>query len=502
MEQTPASTDTPIQPNHDMRGWRMHIIFDAAKINALREMSLPLVPALHETIHYERLKSTTREVIISKLAKPVVKYLEDRVQLKSRMMSYANFIWSTHMFGGKPRANLDSVVAFTKDEPQFLYQEFPLDGFVGHCAGPDTPLTLKITKNAEFYVQAAGSQARDTELGDAFRQRFNGLPAEQRIVQPHVVDAREEADWLLKNLQFQVRKHPKSGAHVLQVMKKDGNTGDPLPPQDSTPWDELAAYILATEVHDVDLLSTFTDLAGLLLPWGYVLCNQFDWSGDNAFKASYTFNRESRPPADEPLILHPDPLVAVVGAGSTAHQIEVAPLGTAPLNWGFEGVGHGTLKPKGYLCDYSAPSKPQIHRADNSLCDEPTATKASFDTPIRIDRVLTGTGSLPLTSTFVILNDVPNLFIKTELAQGRLKLRFFYIQKGKEIEVPPDQTKWTVLAGGGYVNQAGIFTPNLLSRFAVVQAMMEGQTDWYWAYIIVPVPLMTAEAFVAQWNKA
>lgn len=138
MEQTPASTDTPIQPNHDMRGWRMHIIFDAAKINALREMSLPPIPALHEIIHYERLKSTTREVIISKLAKPVMKYLEDRVQLKSRMMSYANFIWSTHMFGGKPRANLDSVVAFTNNEPQFLYQEFPLDGFVGHCAGPDT----------------------------------------------------------------------------------------------------------------------------------------------------------------------------------------------------------------------------------------------------------------------------------------------------------------------------------------------------------------------------
>jgi hypothetical protein len=98
----------------------------------------------------------------------------------------------------------------------------------------------------------------------------------------------------------------------------------------------------------------------------------------------------------------------------------------------------------------------------------------------------------------------PNFFFKTELSQGRVKLRFCYIDKKtkQDVEVPADRIKWTVLAGQGKVSQEGIFSPSLLSRYTVIQAEKIDPDDWYWAYIILPIPLMTAEAFVDQWNKA
>ena len=499
-------TQVPIQPDHDMRGWRIHVIFDAATINTARERLIgSKPPVLHETIQYERLRSTNREQVICDLATPFVQYLQDRVRVTSRMMSYINFIWSAPTFGGKPRASLDRVVAFTKNEPQFLYQEFPLDGFVGHCAGPGAKLTLKVDREkSSFYIQATGSEQPDVELADIFRQRFDGLSDEQRIIQPYNVEAAAQSSWLLSQLRFYLRKHPTSGAHVLYIVNGSSDKGS-FPAQDSTPWDKLAVYMPYAEMPDPIYYNDFTDLAHLLLPPSYVLCDKIDVIENHVHKMSYRFlyanAQQAQPQA--PLSFHADPLVAAVSAGSTAHKVEVKPQGTATPRWELDGGGHGSLKPNGYTCEYSAPAKPEVCLADNSLTQEPTATRTSFEEPVRIDRVITGFAVLPLISTFVVLNTVPNFFFKTELVQGRLKLRFCYIdfKTGKEAEAPASMTEWKVLAGDGKVDQTGIFTPGLLSRFTVIQAVVDDPINWYWAYIIVPVPLMTAETFVAQWNK-
>jgi len=498
-------THAPIQPDHDMRGWRIHVIFDAATINVARERLIgSKPPVLHETIHYERLRSATSELVTCELATPFVQYLQDRVRVCSRMMSYANFIWSAPVIGGKPRANLDRVVAFTKNEPQFLYQEFPLDGFVGHCAGPGAALTLKVGKDSSFYIQATGSQVPDIELADIFRQRFNALPDEQRIIQPYKVEAAAQSNWLLSQLRFYLRKHPTSGAHVLYIVNGNSSTGS-FPAQDSTPWDKLAVYMPLTEMPDPIYYNDFTDLALLLLPPSYVLCDKIDVIENYAHKMSYRFLRANAQQAQPlaPLSFHADPLVAAVTAGSTAHKIEVSPQGTASPRWQLDGAGHGSLIPRGYACDYLAPAKPQIRLSDNSLTHEPTATKTSFTNPVRIDRVLTGFALLPLVSTFVVLSMVPNFYIKTEVYQGRVKLRLFYTHKqtGKETEAPASLTQWNILAGDGRLDTANIFTPGPTSRFTVIQAVMDDPINWYFAYIIVPVPLMTAETFVARWNK-
>ncbi|MFJ4387112.1 hypothetical protein ACIP02_22650 [Pseudomonas sp. NPDC089408] len=498
-------THAPIQPDHNMRGWRIHVIFDAAKINTAREqLIVSKPPILHETIHYERLRGATSELVTCELATPFVQYLQDRVRVCSRIMSYANFIWSAPVFGGKPRASLDRVIAFTRNEPQFLYQEFPLDGFVGHCAGPGAALTLKVGKDSTFYIQATGSERPDVELADIFRQRFNALPDEQRIIQPYKVAAAAQSNWLLSQLRLYLRKHPTSGAHVLYIVNGNSSTGS-FPTQDSTPWDQLAVYMPHAEMPDPIYYNDFTDLALLLLPPSYVLCDKIDVIENYVHKMSYRFLRANAQQAQPlaSLSFHADPLVAAVSAGSTAHKVEVRPQGTATPRWELDGGGHGSLKPNGYVCEYSAPVKPEIRLADNSLTQEPTATRTSFKEPVRIDRVITGFALLPLVSTFVVLNTAPNFFFKTEWVQGRLKLRFCYIDRntGKEAEAPASMTQWKVLAGDGKVDKTGIFTPGLSSRFTVIQAVMDDPINWYWAYIIVPVPLMTAETFVARWNK-
>ncbi|MEG8201780.1 hypothetical protein SE916_22850 [Pseudomonas sp. 5FOS] len=496
-------THAPIQPDHDMRGWRMHVVFDAAKINAARERLIgSKPPVLHETINYERLRSVTSEHVICELATPFVEYLQDRVRVCSRMMSFANLIWSAPVFGGKPRASLERVVAFTRNEPQYLYQEFPLDGFVGHCAGPGAALTLKVKNDSSFYIQATGSAKPDVELADIFRQRFNALPDEQRILQPYKVEASTQSRWLLDELRFYLRKHPSSGAHVLYIVNGKSDTGT-YPTQDDTPVDQLAVYMPHAQMPDPIYYNDFTDLALLLLPPSHVLCDKIEVVQNHVHKMSYRFLRANAEQAQPqaPLSFHADPLVAAVSAGSTAHTIELQPQGTAIPRWELDGRGHGSLKPNGYKCDYSAPAKPEIRLADNSLTEAPTATRTSFEEPLRIDRVLTGFGLLPLVSTFVVLNIAPNFFIKAELDQGRLKLRLFYSNNGKETEAPAHLTEWKVMAGDGKLDKSGIFTPGLTSRFTVIQSVMEDLTNWYWAYIIVPVPLMTAEAFVARWNK-
>lgn len=499
-------THAPIQPDHDMRGWRMHVIFDAAKINAARERLIESKPpVLHEAIHYERLRGTTSELVTCELATPFVQYLQDRVRVCSRMMSYANFIWSAPVFGGKPRANLERVVAFTRNEPQFLYQEFPLDGFVGHCAGPGAALTLKVGKDSSFCIQATGSEAPDVALADIFRQRFNGLPDEQRIIQPYKIEAEAQSNWLLAQLRFYLRQHPSSGAQVLYIVNGNSGTGS-FPAQHSTPWDHLAVYMPYAEMPDPIYYNDFTDLALLLLPPSSVLCDKIEVIENHVHKMSYSFLRANAEQAQPQAALsfHADPLVAAVTAGSTAQNIEVKPHGVANPRWELDGGGHGSLKPNGYTCEYSAPGKPDIQLADNSLTQEPTATRTSFEGPVRIDRLLTGFPLLPLVSTFVVLNTAPNFFFKTELVQGRMKLRFCYIDRktGIEAEAPANMTEWSVLAGDGKVDNTGIFTPGLSSRFTVIQAVMDDPINWYWAYIIVPVPLMTAETFVARWNKS
>lgn len=499
-------THAPKIPAHDMHGWRIHLIFDAAKINSAREQynaSRPTV--LHETIHYERLRSTDREQVICELATPFVQYLQDRVRVTSRIMSYTNFIWSAPTFGGKPRASLDRVVAFTKNEPQFLYQEFPLDGFIGHCAGPGAALTLKVgEKKSSFYVQATGSEQPDVELADIFRQRFEELPDEQRIIRPYNVEAGEQSNWLLSQLRFYLRKHPTSGAHVLYIVNGNSDKGS-FPARDSTPWDELAVYIPHGEMPELIQFYDFTELAHLLLPPNYALCDSHKVTENHVYQMSYRFLRDNAQQAQPqaPLSFHADPLVAAVSAGSAAHRIEVKPQGTTPPRWDLDGDGHGSLQPDGYACNYLAPAKPEIRLAENSPCKEPTAMKGTFEAPVYIDRVLTGFGLLPLISTFVVVNTAPNYFFKTELVQGRLKLRFCYIDSdtGKEVEVPTSETEWKRLAGDGNVDQTGIFTPGLTSRFSVFQAVKDNPFLWLWAYIIVPVPLITAEAFVARWNK-
>lgn len=260
------------------------------------------------------------------------------------------------------------------------------------------------------------------------------------------------------------------------------------------------------DLPDPIFYNDFTDLAHLLLPPGYIRCDEVQPIEYYVHKMSYSFLRAGTQEAQAlaPPSFHADPLVAAVSAGSSACEIQVKPQGNNPPDWKLDGAGHGSLIPRGYACDYLAPAKPQIRLSDNSLTNEPTATKTSFTSPVRIDRVLTGFALLPLVSTFVVLSMVPNFYIKTELYQGRVKLRLFYThrQTHEETEAPASLTQWSILAGDGKLDGSNTFTPGRSSRFTVIQAVMDDPINWYWAYIIVPVPLMTAETFVARWNKA
>ena len=494
-------------PDYDMHGWRVHLMFghiQMDKLNFSRSIIFDPLPPVHEVINFERVRGETYESVFCELAAPRIQYLEDRARITSRLLTYNNFIWSKQPFNGEPKRRLDRVMAFTKGELQFLCQELPLEDLVGDCAGPNSALMLTVGKRYSFHVWDMETCTRDSELGDIFLKEFNERPESKRLVRAYPINTLEKNAWLFSKLRFYARKHPSNGLYMLYIMSGTTAMGR-FPTQDASYGRSLGMFIPYSEIKDADPNDfALRDLAQLLAPSTQFKADYERIDNNGIFCTSYW--SDSAEPAESPATsirsLHADPLVAAVSAGNHSHMLQAAPLGTSEPLWAFLGKGHGTLAPNKYTCEYTTPLQPNIDYVEG-ITHEPTARKGSFE-PVLIDKIQTGYIGVPLLSTFLIVNTVPNFFFRTELAQGRVQLRFCYIDQktGTEKEVAAELTQWTVLDGDGQIDkQSGIFTPGRTSSFTVIQAVLDDPIGWYWAFIILPIPLITAEAFVAQWNK-
>ncbi|QHG63085.2 hypothetical protein [Pseudomonas putida] len=180
------------------------------------------------------------------------------------------------------------------------------------------------------------------------------------------------------------------------------------------------------------------------------------------------------------------------------HEVVLKPeIPNAPI-WKFEVSGKGSLKLEGHRGIYTSPSNAGVVYDEMGKTLQAPALRTSLESPFWIDAIATGYLLYPLVSTFIVLNSTPTHYFNKKNVGGKLKLDFCYRSNtGEELAVEPDLTTWKVLAGDGRISLDGVFTPGGISRFSVISAIEQDPKRWYYAVIIVPIPMMTVDELVA-----
>jgi len=507
--------DDALSQTYDLRGWRMHFVFDTEKLNALRWRYHEGRPddTRTDTVDFVHKRPsgwlTTRCV----LGAPLLQFPTDSSEKISVARRFVSF--NTYEFRrdpGDPYADILEVVAGTRNERMALFQAFRLDQCVGtYKYNGDTIFTL--TASSDFSIGFLGREERDQDAGLPFKFRFDELPADEKVVVIPKTAEVSYGKWLMQDLRFYPRKVQGQLSHILYIANAgEGNGALPTRADgestDKPVIEESAlgcCYLDARNIPEQGYYGAdFEELAQILFPRGYARFTGLDEGEPGEIVAAarlvYAYDLGSEAVPDAALYSsHVNPLVRVVSAGSPGQRMVLNTVNPGVPTWQFISQSVGRLVPDGRYCDYIPQDDGGVIYSDSPLTRKKAALLTSLNRdPVDIVRILSGFTLLPYYSTMVVLNARPTHYFKLATAGNKLQLTFCYQSFGNgEQVVPPEDTEWKVLAGDGKVS-GGIFTPGVINKFSVVQAIHRHPVYMQFAVIVIPVPLLAAAEFVAM----
>ncbi|MCZ9636560.1 hypothetical protein [Pseudomonas putida] len=198
------------------------------------------------------------------------------------------------------------------------------------------------------------------------------------------------------------------------------------------------------------------------------------------------------------------PMIVVVGFEGT-YTVSASTVDGSPLSWAMADGSLGNLQPDPHPDPNVQDSRVYVapDRAPDYEPDRPY-----HEYVVRMDQIQVSRPSAPAQPIDVLLPIATSSYwLEAEVAGESVQLRFYYKNTRNEIlEVPTDQARWYVVKGDGEVAH-GLFTPrpNSAQLYAVIVAMRnpEEEEDAYrFAYMIVPLPFVSANSFVALLQRS
>ncbi|WP_434773191.1 hypothetical protein [Pseudomonas entomophila] len=501
---------------YDMLGWRVHLVFDPVLLNAelVRKYIGHPVPS-DGMMTFTQVVTPGRywRHIKCELGTPLMSFdaasPSPEITVAKPFLSYLSCAFEKGT--GVRKADVQEMTVTARNEAYALFMSVPLDECVGHYT-PEERVRLEVRRGAMRC--ALGHMDRgtlDSRLGLAFSQHFDALPDAERALALNTVRRFPGSEWLVRPLRFYPRRLQGTSTCILYIAFDADESGRLPASRDGATADEstlgvlkgLHTYIDGESIPKVGYrLNDFTSLAYLLFPESFIHCTDLRQVGNSyIFEGVFSDDRPAGHVAAEntaSIISHAEPLVTMTFAGKADVLIKAHTPEATVADWGFEGAHRGRLHAQGKECNYVPPVEQALVHDRNSQKLEPPVLRSSLEFPVWTERVLYQLSPLPLATTVVVKNANPTHFFKLEKAGAKLRLTLWWAGKdGHEQVVDPAGTQWHVLAGNGHVNAAGDFTPGLLSRFSVLLAIEPDDKKWYWAVIIVPLPAMSVDEFIA-----
>jgi len=199
------------------------------------------------------------------------------------------------------------------------------------------------------------------------------------------------------------------------------------------------------------------------------------------------------------------PMIVVLDPGKT-YTVSASTVDGSPLSWA---MAEGSL---GHLEQDPQPD-PEVQ--DSRLYVAPPSKpdwepgRPYHEYVVRMDQIQVSRPSAPAQHIDVLLyiGQANSYWLEPEVVGASVKLRFYYENfQGQVFEVAPDQARWYVVKGDGEVVD-GLFTPrpNSTQLYAVIVAMRSPEEEEYaykFAYMIVPLPFVSADTFVALLQRS
>ena len=201
------------------------------------------------------------------------------------------------------------------------------------------------------------------------------------------------------------------------------------------------------------------------------------------------------------------PMIVVLSIGGT-YTVSASTVDGSPLSWAMAEGSLGHLQPDPH---------PDPEVQDSRVYVAPTSDpewepdRPYHEYVVRMDQIQVSRPSAPAQHIDVLLHiGRSSYWLEPEVAGASLKLHFRYkTTKGEVKEVPQDEARWYVVKGDGEVED-GLFTPrpNSTQLYAVIVAMRspedvdDDDVGYRFAYMIVPLPFVSADTFVALLQRS
>lgn len=193
------------------------------------------------------------------------------------------------------------------------------------------------------------------------------------------------------------------------------------------------------------------------------------------------------------------PMIVVVGFEGT-YTVSASTVDGSTLSWAMADGSLGNLQldpnPDPNVQDsrvYVAPDRAPDYEPDRPF----------HEYVVRMDQIQVSRPLAPAQPIDVLVPIASSSYwLEAEVAGESVQLRFYYKNlRNETLEVPTDQARWYVVKGDGDVED-GLFTPrpNSAQLYAVIVAMRnpeEEEEAYKFAYMIVPLPFVSANSFVA-----
>jgi len=201
------------------------------------------------------------------------------------------------------------------------------------------------------------------------------------------------------------------------------------------------------------------------------------------------------------------PMIVVLSIGGK-YTVSASTMDGSPLSWAMAEGSLGHLQPD---------LEPDPEVQDSRVYVAPTSDpdwepdRPYHEYVVRMDQIQVSRPSAPAQHIDVLLHiGRSSYWLEPEVAGASLKLHFRYkTTKGEVKEVPQDEARWYVVKGDGEVED-GLFTPrpNSTQLYAVIVAMRspedvdDDDVGYRFAYMIVPLPFVSADTFVALLQRS
>lgn len=328
---------------YDMRGYRVHFVFNTEKLNTLCEQWHASRPDDHwpgnETVDFVHDRPSGWLTTRSVLGYPLLQFPSgnsETISVARRFVSYASYEFQRQ--AGAQYADILEVVAGSRNERMALFQTFELDQCVGTYEYGKVPM-FTVKGECGFAVGFLGYEYRDTDAALPFKFRFDELAADKKVV---VLPLNQEiwfGKWLMENIRFDPRKVDGQPSHVLYISNAgsknetdpDGRVAPAIQASSSDPSVVASCYIDVVDIPKEGYTGRdFEALAQLLFPGGYLAyagVNRHGPNWDYVVEAKLVVASAAGSVAAPDAALysaHVNPLVRVVSAGGaeTANDFE------------------------------------------------------------------------------------------------------------------------------------------------------------------------------------